>query len=43
MAIKATAAKAPKKDEWIVKDRLYELTGGKKPLVFTVPTAHSST
>jgi|TARA_R110001592_G_scaffold328516_1_gene610134 hypothetical protein len=43
MATKATAAKAPKKDEWIVKDRLYELTGGKKPLVFTVPTAHSST
>lgn len=43
MAIKATAAKALKKDEWIVKDRLYELTGGKKPLVFTVPTAHSST
>jgi hypothetical protein len=43
MATKAPAAKAPKKDEWIVKDRLYELTGGKKPLVFTVPTAHSST
>ena len=42
MATKATAAKAPKKDEWIVKDRLYELTKGKKPLVFTVPTAHSN-
>ena len=43
MATKATpAAKAPKKDEWIVKDRLYELTRGKKPLVFTVPTAHSA-
>ena len=42
MATKATAAKAPKKDEWIVKDRLYELTRGKKPLVFTVPTTHSN-
>ena len=31
---------APKKDEWVVKDRLYELTRT-KPLVFTLPTAHS--
>jgi hypothetical protein len=30
----------PKKDEWVVKDRLYELTRT-KPLVFTLPTAHS--
>lgn len=31
---------APKKDEWVIKDRLYELTRT-KPLVFTLPTAHS--
>lgn len=31
----------PKKDEWVVKDRLYELTTGKKPLIFTLPTRHS--
>ena len=42
MATKAPAAKALKKDEWIIKDRLYELTRGKKPLVFTVPTTHST-
>ena len=30
----------PKKDEWVIKDRLYELTRT-KPLVFTLPTAHS--
>ncbi len=30
----------PKKDEWVFKDRLYELTGN-KPLVFTLPTSHS--
>jgi len=30
-----------KKDEWIIKDRLYELTSGKKPLIFTLPTNHS--
>lgn len=29
------------KDEWVVKDRLYELQGNKRPLVFTVPTLHS--
>lgn len=32
-----------KKDEWIIKDRLYELTSGKKPLIFTLPTVHSPT
>ena len=42
MATKAKGATAPNND-WIVKDRLYELTRGKKPLVFTVPTAHSPT
>jgi|TARA_R110000787_G_scaffold23703_3_gene67450 hypothetical protein len=42
MAAKAKGATAPNND-WIVKDRLYELTRGKKPLVFTVPTAHSPT
>lgn len=31
---------APKKDEWVIKDRLYELTRT-KPLVFTLPTSHS--
>jgi len=30
-----------KKDEWVIKDRLYELASGKKPLIFTLPTAHS--
>ena len=33
----------PKKDEWVIKDRLYELTTGKKPLIFTLPTRHSNT
>ena len=31
---------APKKDEWVIKDRLYELTRT-KPIVFTLPTVHS--
>ena len=30
-----------KKDTWVFKDRLYELTTGRKPLVFTVPTVHT--
>jgi hypothetical protein len=34
---------APKKDEWVIKDRLYELATGKKPLIFTLPTRHSNT
>ena len=42
MAAKAKGVTAPNND-WIVKDRLYELTRGKKPLVFTVPTSHSPT
>jgi hypothetical protein len=34
-----TAAAKPK---WEYRDRLYELNGNKKPLVFTVPTMHSA-
>lgn len=34
--------KMPKKDTWVYKDRLYELTGRKQPLVFTVPTMHTA-
>lgn len=30
------------KDTWEVKNRLYELASGKEPLVFSIPTAHSS-
>ena len=33
---------APKKSTWVIKDRLYELTSGKKPLIFTLPTVHNS-
>jgi len=36
--VKAT----PKKDEWVIKDRLYELTTGRKPLIYTLPTKHSN-
>jgi hypothetical protein len=35
------AAPIQKKDTWDYKDRLYELTTGRKPLVFTVPTVHT--
>lgn len=31
-----------KKDEWVIKDRLYELKTGRQPLVFTIPSMHSS-
>jgi len=31
-----------KKDEWVFKDRLYELASGKEPLAYTVPTMHSA-
>jgi len=34
----ATAPKAPK---WEYKDRLYELTSERRPLVFTIPSMHS--
>ena len=32
----------PKKPTWEYKDRLYELTGRRKPLVFTLPAVHSA-
>jgi len=32
----------PKENKWIVKDRLYELSGTRRPLVFTVPTMHTA-
>ena len=32
----------PKKPSWEYKDRLYELTGRRKPLVFTLPAVHSA-
>ena len=32
----------PEKPTWEYKDRLYELTGRKKPLVFTLPAVHSA-
>ena len=35
------AAPAPV-DTWIIKDRLYEITSGRKPLAFTLPTVHSA-
>ena len=42
-APKEPVKQAPKKDEWVIKDRLYELTTGRKPLIFTLPTKHSNT
>jgi hypothetical protein len=35
-------APLPEKDEWVIKDRLYELKTGKQPLVFTIPSVHSA-
>ena len=32
----------PKVAKWEYKDRLYEMTGNKKPLVWSVPTMHSA-
>lgn len=29
-------------DTWVFKDRLYELTSGRQPLAFTLPTVHSA-
>lgn len=34
------APKAPV-DTWVMKDRLYELTSNRKPLVFTLPSRHT--
>lgn len=42
-APKEAVKQAPKKDEWVIRDRLYELTTGRKPLIFTLPTKHSNT
>jgi hypothetical protein len=39
--VEAPAPAAPV-DTWVFKDRLYELTSGRKPLAFTLPTVHSS-
>ena len=39
--IATPTAPIQKKDTWVFKDRLYELTTGRKPLVFTVPTVHT--
>ena len=33
---------APAKPQWEYKNRLYELTQRKKPLVFTIPTVHTA-
>ena len=35
-------SKTKEVEEWLFKDRLYELSSGKQPLVFTVPTMHSA-
>tara|TARA_B110000879_G_scaffold82214_1_gene114162 strand:+ start:320 stop:1150 length:831 start_codon:yes stop_codon:yes gene_type:complete len=35
------AAPIKSKNTWVYKDRLYEISSGKKPLVFTVPTVHT--
>ena len=39
--IEAPAPAAPV-DTWVFKDRLYELTSGRQPLAFTLPTVHSA-
>lgn len=39
--VEAPAPTAPV-DTWVFKDRLYELTSGRKPLAFTLPTVHSA-
>jgi len=36
--IEKPTAPIKKKDTWVYKDRLYEISNGKKPLVYTVPT-----
>jgi hypothetical protein len=43
-AIEVPEVKATKQtaDNWIHKDRLYELTTNRKPLVFTLPSKHSA-
>ena len=39
--VEAPAPAAPV-HTWVFKDRLYELTSGRKPLAFTLPTVHSA-
>jgi hypothetical protein len=39
--IEKPTAPIKKKDTWVYKDRLYEITTGRKPLVYTVPTIHT--
>ena len=39
--VEAPAPAAPV-DTWAFKDRLYEITSGRKPLAFTLPTVHSA-
>lgn len=45
IAVAQAPAKVPtaKKDEWVIKDRLYELQKNVSPIVFTIPTSHTST
>jgi hypothetical protein len=45
IAVAQASAKVPtaKKDEWVIKDRLYELQKNVSPIVFTIPTSHTST
>lgn len=40
--VAAPVAAQPPKNTWEYKDRLYEITSGRKPLAFTVPTVHSA-
>jgi hypothetical protein len=40
MATKENTA-TPTVEKWVIKDRLYELTSERRPLVFTIPTKHS--
>ena len=34
--------KTPQKPKWEYRDRLYEVTKNKKPLVYSIPTRHSA-
>jgi hypothetical protein len=41
-AVAAPVAAPAPVDTWVIKDRLYEITSGRKPLAFTLPTVHSA-
>ena len=41
-AIQDTAPPLPPAPKWVYKDRLYEMTSNKKPLVYSIPTKHSA-